>query len=154
MAIVGNPRTFDRKFAFKLVIEGFLSADFSKVGPLSAKVAVVKHREGGRLIPYKSPGLLDFEPITCERGSSVLDEDAYSWFVQCANAAANIGLKDQIVKRNASLLQLDRDGEIMKTYSIFNAFPVEFNAGEWDATANEVVIHKLVLEYDNWLPTP
>ena len=154
MAIVGNPRTFDRKFAFKLVIEGFLSADFAKAGPLNSKVAVVKHREGGHLIPYKSPGLLDFDPITCERGSSSLDEDAYSWFVQTANAAANIGLKDQIVKRNASLLQLDRDGEILKTYSIFNAFPVEFNAGEWDATANEVVIHKLVLEFDYWLPTP
>lgn len=153
MAIVGSPRTFDRKFAYKLVIDGFTSVDFSKVGPLSAKIAVVKHREGGRLIPNKSLGLVDFDPITCERGAAQFDFDIYTWFVQAANAAADIGLKDQIVKRHADVLQLDRDGEIIGRWSIFNMFPTEFNAGEWDASANEVQIHKLVLEYDYFVKT-
>lgn len=153
MPVVGNPRTFDRKFAYKFVIDGFTSVDFTKVGPLSAKTAVVKYREGGKLIPHKSLGLVDFDPITCERGKSFMDEDVYRWFVQTANAAANVGLKDQIVKRHADVLQLDRDGEIIGRWSIFNAFPTEFVAGDWDASANEVVITKLVLEYDYFLKT-
>lgn len=148
MAIVGNPRVHDRKYAFKFILEGFTSFDFSKVGPLKGKIATVKHREGGRLISYKSLGLVDFDPITCERGAAQFDLDIYTWFVQAANAAANIGLKDQIVKRNGSFLQLDRDGEIIGTWAVFNAFPTECDFGEWDANANEVVINKLVIEYD------
>jgi phage tail-like protein len=150
--IVGNPRIYDRKFAFRLVIEGFTKIEFSKAGPLSAKIAVVKHREGGRLIPNKSLGLVDFDPITLERGASFTDYDLYLWFVQAANAAANVGLKDQLVKRNGTLMQLDRDGLILKTWSIINAFPTEFNAGDWDGSANEVVINKMVLEYDYFFP--
>lgn len=148
MPIVGNPRTFDRRFAFKLVIDGFLSADFSKVGPLAAKISKVTYREGGKIIPNKSLGLVDFDPITCERGVTSIDQDVYLWFLQAANAAANIGLKDQIVKRHADILQLDRDGEIIGRWSVFNAFPTEWTGGEWDASANEVVVSKLVLEYD------
>lgn len=148
MAVVATPRTFDKKFSFLVIVDGFLSAGFSKMSGLEADVAEIKHYEGGVLIPNKSAGRIEFKDLTLERGATRADFDAYAWFLSVANAAANVGLKEPFYKRHLDLLQLDRDGEIIKRWSIFNAWVKTFTAGEWDNGADENVIEKLTLCYD------
>ena len=148
MAVVATPRTFDKKFSFLVVIDGFISAGFSKMSAIEVDIAEIKQYEGGALIPNKSPGRLDFKDITLERGATRIDFDAYAWFLSIANAAANVGLKEPLFKRHLDLLQLDRDGQIIKRWSLFNAWIKTFTAGDWDNNADENVIEKMVLCYD------
>jgi phage tail-like protein len=153
MAIVGQPRTFDKKFAFQLHLDGFGYAGFSKCSALKIDVAQIKHYEGGTLLPQKSAGRADFTDITLERGSVRRDLDMYTWMSQVISGPANLGVKEAAYKRCGDLVQLDRDGEVLKRYSIFWAFPTSFEAGEWDNGADENVIEKLTLAYDYYIRT-
>jgi len=152
MAIVGTPRTFDKSFAFVIEIDGFFSFGFSKCSPLVCAIAEIKHYEGGTLIPNKSAGRLDFKDITLERGAT-RDLDMFLWFGNAANAPANIGLKEFAYKRHLDIVQLDRDGEPLKRWSLFNAWVKEFTAGEWNNGEDANVIEKCVLAYDYFIRT-
>ena len=56
MAVIGNPRSFHKKFKFIVEIDDIGHAGFQKCSELSVEVANVQYFEGGSLIPNKSPG--------------------------------------------------------------------------------------------------
>jgi len=147
MAIVGRALTFHKKAQFQVLIDGFTSAAFSKMSALECEIAEIKYYEGGTLIPNKSLGRMEFKDLTLERGACS-DVDAYAWFSMGAVAPANVGLKDSAYKRHMEVIQADRDGEVVRRWTIFNAFVKGFTAGEWDNNADEVVIEKMVIAYD------
>ena len=64
MAILGAARSFHKKFAYTVEIQGVAYAGFTKVSELSAEVAESQYHEGGRIIPHKSPGRLTVADIT------------------------------------------------------------------------------------------
>jgi phage tail-like protein len=153
MAIVSTPRTFDKKWSFQLQIDGFGWAGFSKCSELKVTNAVVEHYEGGTLIPQKSLGRVKYENLTLERGATRGDIDMYTWMSMASSGPANLGVKEIAYKRHADLVQLDRDGEVLKRYTIFGCMPVEFTAGDWDNTSDDNVIEKMVLAYDYFILT-
>jgi phage tail-like protein len=150
MPVIGNPRSYHKKFKFVMEIDGFNGqVGFNKCSELSVEVAKVEYREGGALIPDKSPGLVNFSDITLERGAT-RDQKMFDWFVEVADAAANSGLTDPNYKRMAELAQQDRDGSTLRKWRIFNAWPVKFVAGEWDNEADENNIEMTTLTYDTF----
>jgi phage tail-like protein len=154
MAFVGTSKTFDKKFSFKVFIEGFLSFGFQKMSALEAEVADIKYYEGGALIPNKSAGRLEFKDVTLERGATRLDFDSLIWFSTVANAPANLGFREPFYKRNLTIVQYERDGFPIKGWTLFGAWPKQYTAGDWDNTADENVIEKIVLCYDYFLRAP
>jgi len=58
------------------------------------------------------------------------------------------GTKDIDYKRNLSIVQLDRDGETLRRWNIFGAWPTQYVAGEWDNDSDEKVIEMVTLPYD------
>jgi len=68
MTVIGNPRSFHKKFKFVVEIDDVGHAGFQKASELSVEVANVQYFEGGSLIPNKSPGRLTFSDVTLERG--------------------------------------------------------------------------------------
>src|SRR5512145_3080631 len=112
MTIVGNPRSFHKKFKFIIEIDGVASAGFQKCSELSVEVAKVEYYEGGSLIPNKSPGRLTFADVTLERGATS-DEDLFDWFADVADASSGLGLIDPDYKRNLDIVQQDRDGQTL-----------------------------------------
>jgi phage tail-like protein len=153
MPIVGTPRIFDSKFAFLVQIDGFSWAGFSKCSAIKSTISEVKHYEGGSLLPYKSLGRGEFANVTLERGATRGDADMYIWMSMALSGPANLGVKEVAYKRNADFVQLDRDGEVLKRYTLFGCMPVEYEAGEWDNTSDEKVIEKLVIAYDYFIQT-
>jgi phage tail-like protein len=147
MPVIGNPRTFHKKFKFIVEIDGVASAGFQKCSELSVEVANVQYYEGGSLIPNKSPGRLTFADVTLERGATS-DRDLFDWFVQVADAAANAGLTEPEFKRNLDIVQQDRDGSTLRRWSLNGAWPVKFVAGDWDNEADENVIESVTLTFD------
>lgn len=157
--VIGQARTFMKKFAFRIELDGGAGgpvyAGFSKCSELSVEVANVQYWEGGGLIPNKSPGRLTFADVTLERGATV-DRALYDWLNEVVSLAAGsgIGLSDPAYKRNLDIVQLDRDGAVQRRWSIYNAWPTKFVAGEWDANADEVLIESVTLTYDYFELSP
>lgn len=147
MAVIGTPRSFHKKFAFLVQIDGVTHAGFQKCSELSVEVANVQYYEGGRLIPHKSPGRLTYADLTLERGAT-RDRDLFKWFQDVVMTASGLGLTDPYFKRNLDIVQQERDGTTLRRWSIVGAWPVKFVAGDWDNTSDENVIEQLTLTYD------
>lgn len=145
--VIGSPRSFHKKFKFLVRVDGLGSAAFKSCSELSVEMGKVEHREGGRLIPDKSPGLATFSDVTLERGATQ-DRELYDWFLQVATIAANAGLNDNEYKRMVDIEQLDRDNSVLRTWRLHNAWPQKFSAGDWDNDADENVMEQVVLTYD------
>jgi len=90
---------------------------------------------------------LTFSDVDLERGAPK-DRDLYDWFLEVANAASGFGLPDAAYKRSVDIVQLDRDGETLRRWTLFNAWPSKFVAGEWDNDSDDVVIESITLTYD------
>ena len=147
MAVIGNPRTFHKKFSFIVTIDDITHAGFQKCSELSAEVAKVEYFEGGSLIPNKSPGRLSFADVTLERGATQ-DRDLFDWFQDVVVTSSGLGLAEPRFKRNLDIVQLERDGTTLRRWTLYRAWPVKFVAGEWDNTADENVIEQVTLTYD------
>ena len=147
MAIIGNPRSFHKKFKFLIEIDGVAHAGFQKCSELSVEVANVQYYEGGSIIPNKSPGRLTFADLTLERGATQ-DRDLFDWFQDVAVTASGLGLTGENFKRNLDIVQQDRDGTTLRRWSLSRAWPVKFVAGEWDNESDENVIESVTLAYD------
>jgi phage tail-like protein len=145
--IIGTPRTYHKKFLFVLEVDGFTSASFQKASEISAEAAKIEHWEGGSIIPNKSPGRLTFADLTLERGATQ-DLDLYKWFLDVANAASGLGLVEPFFKREADLVQKDRDGATLRRWTLHSCWPTKFVAGAWDNTADDNVIESVTLAYD------
>jgi phage tail-like protein len=147
MTIVGNPRSFHKRFKFVIEADGIASAAFQKCSEISVEVAKVEYHEGGSLIPNKSPGRLTFADVTLERGAT-MDEDLFKWFQDVAVTSSGLGLVDSDYKRNLDIVQQDRDGSTLRRWTLVGAWPIKFVAGEWDNESDENVIESVTLTYD------
>ncbi len=147
MPVIGNPRSFHKRFKFIVQADDVTSSGFQKCSELSVEIAKVEYFEGGSLIPNKSPGRLTFSDVTLERGATQ-DRDLFSWFQDVAITSSGLGLADVNYKRNLDIVQQDRDGVTLRRWSLSRAWPVKFVAGEWDNESDENVIESVTLTYD------
>ncbi len=152
MGVVGTPRVFQKKFAFIVEIEGIAVSAFTKMSPLEAEIGKVEQREGGKLIPDKSPGLVNVTDVTLERGVANGDSDLYKWWLDVVrmSAAGGTGLPTPFYKRQVDVIQLDRDGSVLRRWIIDGAWPLKMVVGEWDNDAEENVIEMITLTLDSF----
>lgn len=148
MGVIGESKKRHSRFKFLVEIDGFGSAAFQSCTPPEAEFGVQEYFEGGSLIPDKQPGRLTYSDVTLERSAVSGDTDAYNWFVETANVAANAGLVSPQYKRNVDIVQLDRDNSELRRWTLFNAWARKFTAGEFDGTSDDVTLESVVLAYD------
>ena len=72
----------------------------------------------------------------------------YCWFQDAAITSSGLGLTDVDDKGNLDILQQDRDGTTLRRWSLSQAWPVKFVAGDWDNEADENVIKSVMLTCD------
>lgn len=146
-AVVGKARTFHKKYLFLVQIDGITYAGFMKCSAAKAKLGVAEHYEGASIVPDNSPGRVKYEPITLERGAAA-DDDLWKWWRQTCNGAANAGANEPEYRRNVTIVQLARDRvTVLRRWDLPEAFPEEFEAGEWDNDSDDNVIEKMTLRY-------
>jgi phage tail-like protein len=147
MTVLGQQRHFHAKFRFVVEVDGFGSAGFQSCSELKSEIAKIEYYEGGVIIPFKEPGRMSFADLTIERAATK-DSDLYKWFQLTSNAALNGGLRSPAFKRNASIVQLDRDSRTLRRWQISGAWPTSFTAGAWDNNSDEFTMEQVVLSYD------
>jgi len=148
-AIQGVTRNFYKKYKFVIEIAGIASFGFQTCGELSIEVAKIEHHEGGSLIPDKSGGRVTVADVELTRGATD-DLDMFTWMQQ--QVALGGVLVNGAQKRSVDLVQQDRNGRELRRWTLMNAWPVKWVAGDWDNNADENTIEKVTLTYD--YPTP
>lgn len=147
MTVFGVPsnRQYYKKFKFIVEIQGVAFAGFTTMSELRGQVAVVEQYEGGSLIPNKDPGRVTFPNVTLSRGATD-DEDLWTWFKETVAVGSLLVSPDN--KRTLDVVQQDRAGTEQKRWTLYNAWPTEFKAGDWDNGADENTMEEVVLAYD------
>ena len=144
-AIQGVTRNFYKKFAFRIEIFDIASFGFQTCGEISIEVAKIEHFEGGALIPQKDPGRVTVPDVELTRGATN-DLDLFLWMQEVV-ALGGI-LSDDTVKRSLDIVQTNRNGIELRRWTLINAWPMKWVAGDWDNNADEATIEKVTLAYD------
>jgi len=156
--LLGGQRELHPKHQFLVQIPGGWSAGFQKCSELSTEIAKIEYYEGGSMIPWKVPGRVSFADVTLERGTSS-SLKFYEWMLQVANATVGtfptrgFGLQTPTYMKDVKIIQLDRDGLVAgspRIWRVTNAWVQKYMAGDWDNTADEVVIESLTLTFDHF----
>lgn len=154
IVMLGSQRELFPKHLFIVEISPDVSAGFSKCSELSEEIAKIEYYEGGSLIPWKIPGRVSMTDVTLERGAST-SVAFYDWASRVANASIGKfptrgwGYQTPLYNKDVDIIQLDRDGETEKRiWRLYNAWVQKFVAGDWDNTADDVVMETLTLTFD------
>lgn len=152
MTVIGTPRSYFKKFLFKVEVEGVSFAGFQKCSPIEMETAIIEQWEGGVIAADTSPGRVKTSIVTLDRGATK-DLDLWTWAKLVSNIAANSGAVDDQYKRSVDVIALDRDGTELRRWTLHKAWPTKFSAGDWDNTADANVIETLGLTYKWFDPT-
>lgn len=150
---MATPVSWYKKFKFVIEIDGIARAAFKSCSELAIEAANIAYKEGGRLHAHNAPGTVTFPEITLERG--VCDDfDLYNWMKDTYDAGAGTGLTAPDVYRTFDIVQLDRKGNELERYTVFDAYCRRYAAGDWDNDADEVRMEAVVIQPDRWERTP
>lgn len=145
--VIGTPRSYHKKWMFKVEIDGLDIAWFQSVSGLEQEVGIVEQHEGGNPnVADQSPGKIKNTPITLVAGVTV-NSDLWDWWQLVVDATTGLGLPDEQYKRTVVISQLDRDGTVLKRWTLAKAWPHKYTGGEWDAKSEENVVESIVLVY-------
>lgn len=151
-----NTERYDpyKNFKFRVKWDGKYVAGVSKVGGLSRKTEVVKHREGGDPSSSRSsPGQTSYDPITLERGVTH-DEEFEKWANKVWSRPAGAGENQVSLKdfRKDIIIELYNEaGQKVLAYNVFRCWVSEYKPlPELDASANAVAIQSITLENEGW----
>lgn len=152
--IIGKVRELFPKHLFQVQVAQGWHAGFQKCSELSEEFAKIEYWEGGSIIPWKVPGRMTIADITLERGACT-SKEFYNWARYTGNAAISAFPRrgagepsSALYTKDVDVNQLRRDGAVIAKWRCYNAWPQKFVAGDWDNTADEVVIEQLVLTFD------
>lgn len=147
-----------RNFRFEVEIDNtFTRLGFQKVSGLKESTEVIDYREGGDVDTVrKLPGMTSYEPITLERGIAT-DTDMQDWRRQIRDLDAappspfptsdpkGDGAVDGF-RKTVFIFLRDKSNRRVKRWTVYRAWPSALEVDDLDATANDVLIERLVLQ--------
>src|SRR3954447_18514489 len=122
-------------FNFLVEIDGIARAAFQQVSGFDSTIDVIEHREGGENTTVrKLPGVTKYSNITLKWGITD-DRQLYEWHRDA--------IQGNVLRRNGSIVGLDRRGNEVLRWNFFNAWPSKYDAPDYSAEGNDVAIETL-----------
>lgn len=155
------------KFRFSVSFGGLTRAGFTSCSLPTESNGEIQYREGNyRDTHEKSPGLTSYSDISLSRGVTT-DQDLYLWADQIKTHNATVrpsgdagygagderpeGEASNNFRREVTITLLDREGQGVKQWIIYNAHLAEFNPGDGlDANAEEKLINSMTLRHEGF----
>ena len=132
---------YDKKYSFRVEIDGLTVASFKTAGPLEVTTEVITEQEGGSNADVKELGRSSFANITLAKGVTD-NEELWFWMKE--------GIDGEDASKDFALVQTNKLGEETRRWEVFGANPVRFKAGDWDGTASENVIEELEVAIESF----
>ncbi|MBP3837960.1 MAG: phage tail protein [Prevotella sp.] len=123
------------------------NVSFSEVSGLSVSTTPIEYREGSNkeYTTFKMPGLKKFNNVTLKRGTMATDNGFFDWFNSIAN--------NTVERRDITISLLNEAHDPAVTWSLKNAFPVKYDAGDLNAADGKVMIESVELAYESFTVT-
>jgi len=139
-----------------------IRSGFSDITLPQSRVKEILYREN--LDPNKHrkiAGLVTYEPVILRRGVTK-NREIYNWYKKVNNDIASLSTANTLVtafnfppflrtdyRRDLLIESLDRSGETVRAWFIFNAFPLAYRGGDGlNAQTNEKLLEELTLTYE------
>jgi phage tail-like protein len=126
-------------FNFLVEIDGITRAAFHDVSGFDSTIDVIEHREGGENTTRKLPGMTKYSNITLKWGITD-DRQLYEWHRDA--------IRGNVLRKNGSIVGLDRKGTEVVRWNFFNAWPSKYDAPDFNAEGNDVAIETLELAHE------
>lgn len=150
MARVASKDPLD-KFRWAVSVDGFDKFGFTACDTPSLTINTKSYPEGGNhLYPKKIVDGAEYSPVTFSKGVTK-DKSFHNWAKQVLEAyKLDKNIADY--RRQVTIHHLDRQGRIVKSYVLYNAFPTEYKpASDFAADADDTLsLEKLVLTYESF----
>jgi phage tail-like protein len=127
-------------FNFLVEIDGIARAAFQEVSGFDSTIDVIEHREGGENTTLrKLPGMTKYSNISLKWGITD-DQELYQWHRQI--------VQGDILRRNGSIVLLDRAGGEVARWNFYRAWPTKYDGPDFNAEGNDVAIETLELAHE------
>ena len=128
-------------FNFLVEIDGITRAAFQEVsGGIEITIEPIDHREGGDITRVrKLPGMTQYANIVLKRGMTD-DVELYQWILDA--------VEGRVVRKNGSIIILDRTGTEVARYNFFDAWPTKYTGPTFNAETSDVAIETLELAHE------
>ena len=151
----------DGRSLFKLLSR----SGFSEITLPKSVMKVFTYRENIDAQRFvKNPGLASYEPISLKRGVTK-NRDLYDWYRLVNEEMALLAVANELAgnykftptqsghfRRDVVIEVLDRKGEPVKGWYLFNAFPSSYKGGDdLNASAQEKLVEEMTLDYEFFL---
>lgn len=135
-----------RNYKWRVEVDGFTRAGFSKVSGLGVEVEDIEYREGDQaeFMSHYS-GQVSFPDITLERGMSN-DSDFLEKLNQVFNAADGVSQGDNDMTRfNCSIYLRGKDGADKFQWKVDGNWAKALEFDDLDATANDILLNRIII---------
>lgn len=127
-------------FNFLVELDNVARAHFQEASGFDSTIDVTEYREGGENTTVrKLPTLTKYSNITLKWGLTG-DRELYDWHRDAVNG--------DVVRKNGSIVALDRKGEEVARWNFFNAWPTKWDGPDFNSTSNEVAVEMLELAHE------
>ncbi|MCX7708802.1 MAG: phage tail protein [Clostridia bacterium] len=127
-------------YRFKIEIDGIQQAGFSRATGLNSSISVIEYREGTDPKQVrKLSGLTNYGPIILKWGITD-SKELYHWF--------HSGMDGSPERKNISIVTMDDAGNDKARWNIINAWPVKYDAPDFNAKGNDVAIETLEIVHE------
>lgn len=145
------------RFRWSLTVDdgSFTRLGFASCDTPSYTIQTKSYPEGGQhLFPKQIVDSISFKPITLTRGVSP-SLDFHEWAIQAIQLAQGLSFdkKGPISYRKTLILKhMNRRGEVVKVYTLINAFPIEYEvASSFSSDGDDTLsMEKLTLAYESF----
>ncbi len=134
-------RELDVAFNFRVMSDEGSIGDFQAVDGLQKQVQVLEYQEGGKNDgPHVLTGPAKWGKVSLRWGLMNW-EYLYEWAME-----VEVGGD---FRRDITVLQLDRQGNPIRTYVISGAWPIEWNGAGLDSSVSQIPIEEVKLVCDS-----
>lgn len=129
-------------YDFLVEIDGITRASFQEASGFDSSIDVTEYREGGdNETLRKLPAKTKFSNIVLKWGTAD-DTDLYDWHMQWIKG------DPAAVRKNGSIIILDRQGNEQVRWNFTNAWPVKWTGPTFNAKGNDLAIETLELAHE------
>jgi phage tail-like protein len=117
---------------------------FKEASGLGVELGVEEQVEGGEnRFRHRLPTAPKYSNLVLKRGLLVAAQPFFNW---CKETLQN-NFASRISPKGVQLVLLDEKAQPLKTWSLYNAFPVKWSTSDFNAVEGQVLIESVELTY-------
>jgi phage tail-like protein len=118
-------------------------AGFTSISGGGVKIEKRDITHGDDRYKRSMPGIIEYENISMSRGYTT-NEDLYEWTQSI--------LDGNVDRRSGSIIMLDNEGEEVRRFNFYGAYPVTLSGPELSSESSAVAVEKfeLAVDFTDW----